>query len=353
MKNPTVREIAAAAGVSPATVSRALSNSPLLNGETRKRVQIAAQKLGWSPNALSSIYMAHLRSTKKLSYRATLAYLIPYHDPALYVEYFQRHRQGAGERAASLGYTLEVIWLKDLGHDMARLEKFLKSRGIPGIILNGGGLSPGAFSGFDWKSFAAASWGFSFDHPVLHQTAYHYMQGMRILLEKLGALGYRRIAMIISEDHDQLSDHTLLSAFSYKEKYHSPGEWMKSYPLKSWHSNRAEKKKIQDWLLANRPEVVIGETVAWEAIAEMGWKVPGDVSFVSPNWSRVWPNIGGIDHLPEVIGANSVEMVADQLNRNERGIPAHPKLVLSEGRWRDGASVPPKQSKVKTAPANQ
>jgi LacI family transcriptional regulator len=285
--------------------------------------------------------MAHLRSTKPPAYRATLAYLIPYPDTELYVDYFKLHSKGAKARAQELGYSLETIWLKDLDYDMGRLDKFLKARGIPGLILNGESLAPDAFAGFDWSNFAVASWGFSFDQPMLHRTGYHYMQGMRLLLSKLEKLGYRRIAMVISEDHDQNSDHTILPVFNYEERHRSRGKWMKSYPLKSWHSNRGERRKIQAWLRENRPEVVIGETITWEAIEEMKWKVPADIAFVSPNWSAVWPDIGGVDHLPEVIGANSVELVADQLTRNERGVPKHPKLILNEGQWRDGASVPP------------
>ncbi len=341
MRNPTVREIARASNFSPATVARALGNSPLVRDATRRKIRKAARDLGWSPNPLSSIYMAHLRSTRIPSWRATLAYLIPYEDPALYVDYFKLHGKGAGERAASLGYSLEVIWLRDFGHDVAKLEKFLKHRGIPGLILNGGELPAGTFRDFDWSHFAAASWGFSLDQPVLHQAGYHYMQGMRTILRKLEDLGYRRIAMVISEDNDRLSDHTLLSAFSYAETHRPPGRWLKSYPLKSWHSNRGERIKIQHWLRRNRPDVVIGETVAWEAIQGMGWKVPGDVAFVSPNWSAVWPRIGGINHLPEVIGANSVDLVANQLTHNERGVPRHAKVVLNEGEWMDGPSVPP------------
>lgn len=342
MKTPTVREIAKACGVSAATVSRALSNSPLLSEETRKMVQEKAQGLGWAPNPLSSIYMSHLRSTRPLSYRATLAYLVPYTDPAFFVEYHKRHCQGAMSRAASLGYQLDVLWLKDFGYNMRKLNSFLKARGIPGVVINSGELEAEVFAEFDWDSFAIASWGFSLETPHLHQAGFYYIQGMRLLMDKLLALNYIRIAMVMSEASNRFSGYALLPFFNRLE-LHPPrsGLWLKSYHHQSWHSNRTERRKLQVWLQKYRPEVVIGETLAWEAIAEMGWKVPDDIAFASPNWSELWSHVAGIDHLPEVIGANSVELVADQLNRNDRGIPLHPKLIVSEGVWRDGASVPP------------
>ncbi len=49
----SIKDIARAAGVSHPTVSRALSDSPLISEETKVRIQRLAQEMGYSPNALA------------------------------------------------------------------------------------------------------------------------------------------------------------------------------------------------------------------------------------------------------------------------------------------------------------
>lgn len=51
MSRPTIRDIAAAAGVSPSAVSFALNSRPGISQATRERVLAIANQMGWTPNA--------------------------------------------------------------------------------------------------------------------------------------------------------------------------------------------------------------------------------------------------------------------------------------------------------------
>ena len=59
----SIKDIAEAAGVSHSTVSRALSNSPLVKAETKTRIQRLAREMGYTPDAIArSLVTQHTRT---------------------------------------------------------------------------------------------------------------------------------------------------------------------------------------------------------------------------------------------------------------------------------------------------
>src|SRR5579875_4076799 len=58
LKPATIRDVAAAAGVSIGTASKALNGQGRLRPETRRRVTEAARRLGFAPNALAQALLA-------------------------------------------------------------------------------------------------------------------------------------------------------------------------------------------------------------------------------------------------------------------------------------------------------
>ena len=58
MRRVTIRDVAAEAGVSIGTASKALNGQGKLRAETRERVAEAAQRLGFAPNTLAQALLA-------------------------------------------------------------------------------------------------------------------------------------------------------------------------------------------------------------------------------------------------------------------------------------------------------
>lgn len=338
---PTTRLIASHCGFNQSTVSRALQNDVRISPATRRLVLKAARKLGWQPNPLAAAYSAHVRSTKTARYQASITYLITNRDsPDIdSLPYYQQAGlRGAMERAHNLGYKIDPIWLHEPGMTGARLFSILRSRGTPGVIVPGIMHHSEALASFPWRHFAASALSYSLVSPALHRVSFHVTHGVTVALENVRRLGYRRIGVVLSRDYDNLQSHGLFQSLYYEK--HQP--WGKN-ALKIFifenHSAR-KNRDIRSWLLKERPEVIIGEEPVWHVLQAMGWKVPGDVAYVSLDWSPTWPDIGGIDQRHETIGTWAVDLVATQLIQNERGIPAVPKLMLVHGCWRDAPSVP-------------
>ncbi|MCX7915174.1 MAG: LacI family DNA-binding transcriptional regulator, partial [Verrucomicrobiae bacterium] len=138
----TLATIAEAAGVHKMTVSRALRNHPSISPATRARVQRIAEKLGYRPNPLLSIYQAHVRARRAPAYQATLAWINdnPSQNYWVATPYNRPYLDGVRARAEQLGYRIDELWLEDLDrqHPESNIDRFMRimrARGIHGAIL--------------------------------------------------------------------------------------------------------------------------------------------------------------------------------------------------------------------------
>src|SRR5690349_377966 len=52
-RNPSIQDIALAAGVANSTVSRALRDSPLISFDVRQQIQQLARDMGYTPNGIA------------------------------------------------------------------------------------------------------------------------------------------------------------------------------------------------------------------------------------------------------------------------------------------------------------
>ncbi|MGL4240686.1 MAG: LacI family DNA-binding transcriptional regulator [Beijerinckiaceae bacterium] len=133
-KRPRARlvDVARDAGVSPATVSRAISQPGLLSQETLARVRQSAERLGYRPDAAARA----LASGRSL----TIGAVMPTLDNAI----FSKALQAMQTTLAAEGYQLLVA-----SHDYntaaeAEAIRTLMSRGVDGLILVGAERAPEA-----------------------------------------------------------------------------------------------------------------------------------------------------------------------------------------------------------------
>jgi LacI family transcriptional regulator len=122
-KRPTIRDVAAAAGVSTQTVSRVINNHPDVAPETFERVQEVIRETGYAPNMLAR------GLTQGRSYQlGVVAYGLEYFGPSRIV--------GAIERqAAEMGYGISLSLILDPETaDVEPVLSGLRARQVDGII---------------------------------------------------------------------------------------------------------------------------------------------------------------------------------------------------------------------------
>src|ERR1700744_4217582 len=130
-------EIAQSVGVAPSTVSRALRSDPRISAATRQRVEEAAAALGYQPNPLVSALMANRRRRGGAGEVDVIALVTNYGGRESWrsKDVCRWEYDGIQNRAAALGFRVEVFPLSEYRNDSARLEATLRARGIRGVLL--------------------------------------------------------------------------------------------------------------------------------------------------------------------------------------------------------------------------
>ncbi len=315
------------------TVSLALRGDPSIPASTRRRVTDTARRIGYRPNPLVSALMAGLRGRHP---RGRGAHLIAYVDSfgtkatAQQRASLLRYRRGALEAAERHGYRLQDFDLGPGGLSAPRLEQILRARGIRGLVF-----APFPVTGseitLDWTHFAAAAVGFSLSRPSLHRAVNHQAQTARHAIQRLLALGYRRIGVVLSRHENDRAQRNWVAATLMARFEHGSGSL--NFPLLI--EDRIELKRLRTWCQQERPEVVL--TSESEVRAMLGPRGPHVAHL---HLTADVAGCAGMDQANERVGAAAVDLVVEQLHANLRGIPEHPKTVLIEGQWVDGQTAP-------------
>ena len=175
---PTLADVAAEVGVSQATASRALADSPLVNENTRRRVWEAAERLRFEPNRLA----------RSLRRGATMAVGVVVPDVA--AAFYATSLKGAQDALEAAGYHVLVL---NTGRAAARERealRTLRAHRVDGLLVaTSGGFEdigvPTVF--FDNVPEVRGAGAVAIDNEL----------GIRLLVEHLaGFHGHERIAYV-------------------------------------------------------------------------------------------------------------------------------------------------------------
>lgn len=336
---PSQRDIARAAGASQGAVSLALNNSPRLSARLRDHIQAVARQLGYQPNPYLSGLSAYRKQRRRPNYQATLAWISSYppgmrhwRDIPTFLHYFE----GACQRAGELGYRLEAFELAVPDMTPAHMEKILKARNIPGILI---APQPGSRARFpiSLERFSAITFGYTLTDPRLHLVTHNHFRAMETLLGTLRMRGYKRIALALEAENDLRFDRILGSAF-----LRAQADWRPSERIPIFDAPRLTPANFMAWIRRYKPDAIV---TLWEpalsVLQAAGRNVPTDIGLAMLSIPHRDGTLAGMWENPEIVGARAIESLIEMVHRGERGIPEHPTCVLVESTWTEGKTIRP------------
>jgi len=274
---PTIRDVAARAGVSKSLVSLALQGSTQVSPHSQAAIRAAAEELGYRPNAAA-------RSLGAARTRTIGVFLLDLHNPvtADFVDIAQAEARRHDFR------TLLVVGSDDPQAEQSELEKLLAFR-VEGMIAFGHRLPVGAehVIGPDFPSVIVSS-----DHPRqphLATIANDDVAGARLAVDHLVSLGHVRIAHITGGANDVADKRRL----GYQQGMQDHGLGAQVHCVEGAFSDMGGYLGMSE-LLSQEPlptgvfvcsdYAAIG---AMTALAERGLRVPQDVSIIGYDDTRL------------------------------------------------------------------
>ncbi len=335
---PTVRALAALAGVSHVTVSLALRNDPRISAATARKVRAIAKRAGYEPDPRVAELMGRLRLGRQGAAAQVIAYLNFVHPVfgAAGSPLARRLFAGAEARAAQLGYRLERFTVEAAGLTAARVSTILRTRDIRGVLVGPLAQDSGRLL-LEWARLAPVAFGYSLRGPQVHRVCNYAAHSMRVALAGLEKRGYRRCGVYLREGLNARVDDAWLATYLFHWHTLHPGV----APIPPLVSAAWSQPEFAAWFRRHRPDAVVTihlSVLDW--LRELA-DVPHAVGYAHLDWSPGMGDVAGIDQQSEHVGAAGLEQVAAQLSQHAYGLPKSPKTIFIESTWRDGATVRP------------
>ncbi len=332
----SLKDIAAEAGVSVSTVSRALKHHPRIPKETCERIEQVAARLGYRPDARLAQLMTYLRKDKPSDVRCNIAWI----DTSSHPEEFQKpwnigYYRGAHERARQMGYHLDDIDAEEFRLRPQRINSVLRSRGVEGVILPQFWDNHPVAGALDWDAYCTVFLDeFS---PRLHgsRVSAHYYWNIQLAMEKLRELGYRRPGVWISDfiDYNAARAYSAFIPWALERWFQKP-----HLPIPLAEGNSG----LPAYLKKHRPDVLIVHTnEALDFLGKLGLRVPQDIGVIHLNLASDVEGWSGINQQHDEIGFAAVDSLVAQLQRHEMGVSRVGKQIFISGEWQDGFTAVP------------
>ncbi len=344
MPRPTLNDIARAVGLSKYSVSLALQGNPQIPVDTRRRIQKAADKLGYQPDPVVAHLMAQLRSSRTTRLQAKLALVNANRDRQAFRVHptISTYVEGCEKRAAKLGYGFDRFWLHDPALAAESWLRIIRARGIKGLVLVGlmdTNHLPEAMRPV-WEQFPCVVTGVRTSAPALSFCSVDHHNLVLLAFAQALALGYRRPGLVMDDVIDALVERRFSAGFQTAQRQIPKASHVPIFCPAA--DAEAQPKLFRAWLDRHRPDVVFtlyNNVISWLKVA--GRRIPQDIGVIQLEWRSARPEIAGMNQHNHVTGEAAVDMVVSQIHNNEKGVPEFPRATLIGATWMEGETVRP------------
>lgn len=326
----TLKEVAERAGVSRSAVSRTFTEGASVSDKMRRKVEKAANELGYSPNALASSLTTG---------RTKLIGLISnnFHNP-IFLEVFDLFTRGLQAR----GLRPLLVNLSD-ETDPQNSVRMLRQYSVDGVVVASSTLPPEFAMAFrDADVPVVHSFGRYSSSPQVHVVGIDNVECGRIAARTLVARGYDRVAFLGGPE-TATSTQDRYSGFMSEMAAHPRVKV--SYSFSKAYSFDAGRQEMLRLLQTDPAQAFFcGDDVlsigALSAIRESGLRCPEDIGVIGLNDMEIsrWENINLTTiHQPiRQIVASSIELMVAMLDEPDRYPEARifPSSVVERGTLR-------------------
>lgn len=273
-KHPKIQDVAKAAGVSTATVSRALSNPELLTRTTRDAVEEAIRITGYRVNQAA-------RSLRRQQAGAVLVLV-----PNLGNPFFSQILAGISAGFAGSDWSVLIADTTELPKSSRRLVDYFLDARIDGILSLDGGLGEDELAqltayGLADRLIFACEWAATIPAQSVRSDN---RAGTRAAIRHLYDLGHRKIAHVTGPVSNVLTRERRDAVLAERHRLELPvrNEWIIRGDFSLTSGNEAAQRILA---MQDRPTAVFcaSDMVAFGLISGLikgGLDVPGDISVV-------------------------------------------------------------------------
>ncbi|MFF2483168.1 LacI family DNA-binding transcriptional regulator [Paenibacillus sp. NPDC058071] len=330
-------DVAKRAGVSPATVSRVLNDSPLVKGPTKAKVLAAIKELDYYPNAAAK----NLRSQRTM----TLGVIVP----DINVSYFAEIIKGIENMAYARKYQVLICDSDNKPEKEQEYLSLLPNRAVDAMILVTPMLDNEVICEYADKGYTIGMIGKTVSHDRIPVCKTNNVKFSNQAVAHLIDQGHREVAFI-GGFRDSFESYERLEGYmqALKERripfrpelidngdFHEAGGYDAIMRL-------LDKSSPFTAVYTANDEMALG---VYRACKEKGLRIPDDLAVVGVDNNRVsryvLPPLSTVEQPKYAMGALMAEKLIDQLTENQ--FAGHRQFVIDSELITRASSMKPKR----------